>query len=50
MQPHWSWIAVCTMMKGAVAGALFLMANAAVGSAQDFLAHDYPKKPVRIVA
>jgi hypothetical protein len=37
------------MMKGASAGALFLMANAAVGSAQDF-AHDYPKKPVRIVA
>jgi hypothetical protein len=41
---------VCTMMKGAVAGALFLMANAAVGSAQGIPAKDYPTKPARIVA
>jgi tripartite-type tricarboxylate transporter receptor subunit TctC len=42
------------MIKGAVAGALYLMATAAVGSAQelpakDLPAKDYPAKPVRIV-
>jgi tripartite-type tricarboxylate transporter receptor subunit TctC len=35
--------------KGAIVGALFLMVNAAVSSAQDFTAKDYPTRPVRIV-
>src|SRR5882757_5714325 len=53
MKPHWS----CTlirpliwrMIKGAVAGALYLVAYAVVGSAQEIPARDYPTKPVRIV-
>jgi tripartite-type tricarboxylate transporter receptor subunit TctC len=40
MTRHWS----STILKGAVVGALYLMANAGGGSA-----HDYPAKPVRIV-
>src|SRR5436190_6476482 len=40
---------VCRMMKGALAGALYLFASTALGSAQDLAVRDYPSKPVRIV-
>jgi hypothetical protein len=53
MQPHWSWITIwamiCDMIKGAATGALYHIVIAGVGSAQDFLAQDYPTEPVRIV-
>ena len=40
---------ICRMMKGALAGALYLLASAALGWAQDLSVRDYPSKPVRIV-
>jgi tripartite-type tricarboxylate transporter receptor subunit TctC len=45
MTPHWS----STILKGAVLGALCLMASAGRGDAQEHATKDYPSKPVRIV-
>jgi hypothetical protein len=40
---------ICTIVKGAAAGALYHIVTVGVGSAQDIPAKDYPTKPVRIV-
>jgi len=42
MNPHW------TMLKGALAGALFLVGGG-IGFAQDASTRDYPTRPVRLV-